>query len=316
MMLPPPSSNENEDLLPKMKEADNSTSLEPLLLQDGDIETDRESHLEKKDPPPRFLTYRLPVYLWIISGANILLLIFSVLVLVFAKSGIDRESETCTKQVSFYSPALDEVQYQKVRFAGLHEPDSLWRGPPSPMIDDAWNNVTWKVPEVPVDEHVVRQANIELDMNSLARFPPEFGGLIYTEVEWKHHLHCLNLMRKFVYYDYYKNTTALFYAYTNDEVINHLAHCIDMLRQFVMCNADTGLMFSYWIEGHDRKHVDFNTEHVCRDFEQLLDYQKQNGYLISQDLLVRHPGVVDLSDHPENLTLAMMRPEDRNKYFL
>lgn len=85
-----------------------------------------------------------------------------------------------------------------------------------------------------------------------------------------------------------------------------------MLRQSVMCNADTGLIFSYWVDGHDHKHVDFNNEHVCRDFESLLEYQKQNGYLIEQNLLVRHPGAVDLPDYPENLT----RPEERNKFYL
>lgn len=89
-----------------------------------------------------------------------------------------------------------------------------------------------------------------------------------------------------------------------------------MLRQVVMCNADTGLMFSYWIDGHEQKHVDFNTEHVCRDFEHLLEYQNHNGFLIEQNLLVRHPGAVDLPDHPENLTREMMKPEERNKYFL
>lgn len=31
-----------------------------------------------------------------------------------------------------------------------------------------------------------------------------------------------NLMRKYIYYDYYENTTALFYAYTSDEITNHL----------------------------------------------------------------------------------------------
>lgn len=51
--------------------------------------------------------------------------------------------------------------------------------------------VVFTVPEIPVDENVVRQSNIKLDINSLTRFPPEFGGQIYTEVEWKHQLHCL-----------------------------------------------------------------------------------------------------------------------------
>ena len=105
---------------------------------------------------------------------------------------------------------MEEVKYEKVRFAGLREPDSIWRGPPSSILDEAWDNVTWKgshylkgytpgglanifstVPEIPADESVIHRTNNPFDINSLTRFPPEFGGQIYTEVEWKHQLHCL-----------------------------------------------------------------------------------------------------------------------------
>ncbi|KAH8690058.1 hypothetical protein BGW36DRAFT_364788 [Talaromyces proteolyticus] len=205
--------------LAMMKEMDGNTSREPLLME-SDREYDESSHElnEKNDTYSPFFTYKsLSVLI-----ANFLLLILSVVILVFAKLESSRQSSLCTKEHSFYSPALEEVKYEKVRYAGLLESDSLWRGSPSPIIDEAWDSVTWKVPEIPVDESVVHRTNNQFDINSLTRFPPEFGGQIYTEVEWKHELHCLNLMRKYIYFDYYKNSTSLFYAYSSDEIINHL----------------------------------------------------------------------------------------------
>lgn len=43
-------------------------------------------------------------------------------------------------------------------------------------------------------------------------------------------------------------------------------HCLDMLRQQLMCTADTGVLGQIWIAGPE-PFVDFNTKHKCRNFE-------------------------------------------------
>jgi hypothetical protein len=43
-------------------------------------------------------------------------------------------------------------------------------------------------------------------------------------------------------------------------------HCLDMLRQQLMCTADTGVLGQVWIAGPE-PFVDFNTNHKCRNFE-------------------------------------------------
>ena len=43
-------------------------------------------------------------------------------------------------------------------------------------------------------------------------------------------------------------------------------HCLDMIRQQLMCTADTGFLGQIWIAGHE-PFVDFNTKHKCRHFE-------------------------------------------------
>jgi Mycotoxin biosynthesis protein UstYa len=47
------------------------------------------------------------------------------------------------------------------------------------------------------------------------------------------------------------------------------AHCLDILRQRLMCSTDIGVFGSYWVQNgtHLRPFVDFNTEHVCQNFD-------------------------------------------------
>ena len=68
-------------------------------------------------------------------------------------------------------------------------------------------------------------------------------------------------------------------------------HCADMLRQKLMCDADTGIVTYNWLKGHSRPHPNFNVQHQCRDSETVLkfarDHQidKDNSDRIDADLL-------------------------------
>jgi hypothetical protein len=51
----------------------------------------------------------------------------------------------------------------------------------------------------------------------------------------------------------------------------HTTHCLDILRQVLMCNPDVGVLGQVWWqpgnESHPQAFVDFNTKHRCRDYE-------------------------------------------------
>lgn len=59
-----------------------------------------------------------------------------------------------------------------------------------------------------------------------------------------------------------------------------LAHCLDINRQQLMCTVDMGAMGQVWVhiaEANDtRPFVDFNTLHVCRDFEAIRSWAEAN----------------------------------------
>jgi hypothetical protein len=56
-------------------------------------------------------------------------------------------------------------------------------------------------------------------------------------------------------------------------------HCIDMLRQSLMCYADMTPLISYDDKeqgNHDYPFPDFASQHKCRDFGKLVDWSYTN----------------------------------------
>jgi len=48
------------------------------------------------------------------------------------------------------------------------------------------------------------------------------------------------------------------------------AHCLDILRQQLMCAVDTGVLGQvWWNKDAPTAFPDFNTKHTCKDFEEV-----------------------------------------------
>lgn len=55
-----------------------------------------------------------------------------------------------------------------------------------------------------------------------------------------------------------------------------LDHCIDYLRQVIMCESDVTPVTSNWVFTHHTPHPDFNTMHKCRNFTKLLEWVEEH----------------------------------------
>jgi hypothetical protein len=127
------------------------------------------------------------------------------------------------------------------------------------------------------------------------------GGGFAVLVEGFHHLHCLNLLRQATWfnYDYYRDLGEgpfvneenilkvhvskfghLFFCSRFPSVVYHsvekqltvrAAHCMDILRQQLMCTVDTSV-FGQWFVEDVGAFVDFNTVHRCKNFEDIKDW--------------------------------------------
>lgn len=90
-----------------------------------------------------------------------------------------------------------------------------------------------------------------------------------------HSLHCVNMVRKGLDGEYYYPDHDLYKHYGR----NHLDHCLDHLRQSLMCHGDlTPLTTIYWPQ-IDGSFAHSAQTHVCRNYEMIRDYttQRYNG---------------------------------------
>jgi len=54
-------------------------------------------------------------------------------------------------------------------------------------------------------------------------------------------------------------------------------HCIEVLRLNLMSNADIGLFTLYLVDADPLPWPELNSNHVCRNFDQIKDYAFQNS---------------------------------------
>ncbi|KZT04757.1 uncharacterized protein LAESUDRAFT_727628 [Laetiporus sulphureus 93-53] len=200
-----------------------------------------------------------------------------------------------------YSPANLSVEYELVQFNGTVGLKSPYSGTPSPEIDAAWDRITTHDAL-----HVVRlPADYYERMNmpgrpSNVRFHEEDGGGYFGTMDMFHVLHCLNLIRKYTYLEYYpkvqetQRTRPSFFR-------EHLDHCLETLRQHIMCASDIAVITYDWIEDFDKPFPNFNIVHQCRNFEKILEWTEENTLQIDHSHVVRIGDEVDLPESAVDL---------------
>jgi hypothetical protein len=57
-------------------------------------------------------------------------------------------------------------------------------------------------------------------------------------------------------------------------------HCVDILRQYLMCAADVGLITYHRIGGRRDPMPDFSTMHQCRKFESIVDWVERHKVVV------------------------------------
>ncbi|KAL8296282.1 hypothetical protein RB597_005629 [Gaeumannomyces tritici] len=139
---------------------------------------------------------------------------------------------------------------------------SVYKGQPRKELDDAWDKL-------------VDHPMILADKETLRRFDPTTKptkgtrGHYYATVEMFHQLHCLDITRKYIWRDDYKNVDT--FQNPPEIVLEHVDHCIDLLRQYIMCHEDLGLLF-YTNRGRKQPEARVSTTHTCRNFSQIAEW--------------------------------------------
>ncbi|KAF2224861.1 hypothetical protein BDZ85DRAFT_185069, partial [Elsinoe ampelina] len=138
---------------------------------------------------------------------------------------------------------------------------SEYVGTPSKKMDALWDAII-DLPMILIDAETMNRLEQQTS-NAKGR-----NGKYYAMVEVFHQLHCLNMLRKSTRREYYQKDSALGDA----EHIGLIHHCIDILRQVLMCNADTGLITFTDVGQDEWPSPRFSTKHTCRNYSAVVEW--------------------------------------------
>ncbi|KAL0576585.1 hypothetical protein V5O48_005378 [Marasmius crinis-equi] len=234
----------------------------PLMTEEG-LEEGESTSLNLE--PLKVARYRkyAPTYrtlVAIVAFQSILLV--SCLAFLFVKRG----PAVCAKSSGvLFSPALEVVEPEiKVFHVGFPGDLSPFQKPSSPELDDAWEELYgFGISRITKDQAALLP-------NKTQPIPGDEGHYI-AELDVFHNLHCLNMVRKALDPGYYPdwNITA------SEKSAQHVSHCIDWIRQSIMCHADTSVIVWQWEDWVNSTIVKGDVAHTCRNFEKIQDWAKE-----------------------------------------
>ncbi|PVI04004.1 hypothetical protein DM02DRAFT_694504 [Periconia macrospinosa] len=165
--------------------------------------------------------------------------------------------------------------------------DSIYRGPPNPSVDLAWRSL------VNVSQHSITLEQVRAigAPESSVRFPKRMGGGYMANTAVFHQLHCVNLLWQYTYREYYEPLESLLQE-GEEKVHQHLGmktpkhlknnpytspdHCADIVRQALMCHADTSTLTYSWPKREgDTLKENHSLPRKCRRFDLIMDWFKE-----------------------------------------
>ncbi|QQK46176.1 tat pathway signal sequence protein [Penicillium digitatum] len=175
-----------------------------------------------------------------------------------------------------YSPARDAVQPEEKIIHVELKSENEYNGKPNPSNDAAWTRL-------------FKNANIRLKPHELEKTKrtsvklSDGSGDFYGTLDVYHQLHCVRYIREYVHSEYY-NLKA-----TPVSNMDHVDHCIDMLRQIVMCRGDIALTTYKWIPNYSLPWPDFGLAHECRNWERIDNWASKRAIDVNDYSLIVHP---------------------------
>ncbi|KAH7153330.1 hypothetical protein EDB81DRAFT_648860 [Dactylonectria macrodidyma] len=177
--------------------------------------------------------------------------------------------QNCALHTTQWSPLLDdvEIKYEWKTFDGNFMEENIYRQNASKKVDAAWEalGVDYRAGIISYEDGLASGLD-----DSFVQRSEKYGGGFLVNVEGMHHLHCLNLVRKSLYFNYEHYKEMGTHAFENHGIIfqRHVTHCLDTIRQVLMCNVDTAVLGQVWANPDDPlAFPDFNTRHMCKNYD-------------------------------------------------
>ncbi|KAK3393992.1 hypothetical protein B0H63DRAFT_555273 [Podospora didyma] len=174
------------------------------------------------------LVWRRRFFVLLISSLSVTILLTGGSVrLLYSHSSLSMGCELARP----YTPAPVRHITRSLR----HAPDAhKFSGDPRPELDEAWHET--------LSGTLFRLSPDELgpDVNYTNSIRHKEGGLVGV-MGVSHNLHCVKRVYQYIHPDYYSDVAA---SYGDWDA--HLEHCLEVLRQAVLCAADTSVYALQW----------------------------------------------------------------------
>ncbi|KAI1108467.1 hypothetical protein F5Y14DRAFT_459518 [Nemania sp. NC0429] len=251
------------------------------LLSPEDKETNHKGSAQSNHV---FFNNRSPSLYW----SFVLFLILGVLVYIAVLVTVDyttcRPCSYGQREING-NPSIPRhvIKYEaKPEWSGMLPP---WNQEPSDELDAAWDDLLYALN--------IRVMKDELDLvgNVTAERVRVNRGDYASEVGVYHHLHCLNNLRMVVHWDYYESRLPKYDPKNNPFAKTHSDHCIDTIRQSIMCHASTEILSLVWTNNPDEpnaKDLGARGKTTCIDWDSLDGWARKRA-LVSGNFTYR-PG--------------------------
>ncbi|MCJ1233598.1 hypothetical protein MMC14_001556 [Varicellaria rhodocarpa] len=169
------------------------------------------------------------------------------------------------REFSAYSPAAPAVEYRSVKF-NVSTKGNRFVGK-GPLVDQAWREISYDMGDQMISPDQL--SKLDIPKSSLKVTHPTTGVVGYrVGMEAFHQIHCINLLRRVTYREYYESLYGEFLV-GSEALQVHTDHCLEVLRLNTQCNADIGMFTFYMVPDDPLAWPELNSWHKCRNFDKV-----------------------------------------------
>jgi len=277
-----------------------STEAEKLLEEDyiSNEETTTGSSFPSVSNGNGLRSTRLKTLLpWLVHGLSLI----TCLTLLFCTISIrSKLPQNCITKLNSYSPILEAVNendFQDTDFIYSLWYKSPFKGPPTPAVHEAWMSIM-RYGEFSVPGSEILRVGHNL---TAVQFPAAISG---HEGEYPvfasgtHGIHCLH----YIWQDHHISVLPEVSKLKSDipEMYErHYEHCVDYIRQYIMCKFDTTIIPFYWVRTHNTPTPGGNTVHKCVNWDSVQSWLKDRVVEKPEGFIWRQPAdAVVLDENP------------------
>ncbi|KZS87708.1 hypothetical protein SISNIDRAFT_535241 [Sistotremastrum niveocremeum HHB9708] len=185
---------------------------------------------------------------------------------------------------TLYSPAQGSFE-NEIRVFSHALSRSIFYGPPTDETDQAWQALLQNgVSRIP-------RHQAALLPNRTEQIPGDEDHYVVA-LDVFHQLHCLNVIRKALSPQRYQPPNNVLID-TGDGLIafDHVDHCVNSIRESLMCNADISVNVWQWDAKRKRSIPRLDVLHTCKNWEGIAGWAHENNLTAGLNTRIHVEGI-------------------------